>query len=314
MNETRSLGIVGAGGYAGQVLHALLLHHPCIDPRIIESREPDDEAMEACARCDAVALATPSDAARAWTEILLARGLRVLDLSDAHRRVDGVHYGLPELEGPPPTDARLVANPGCYPTAALLVLRPLLRAGLIDDEGIAVIGASGASGAGKGLRPDLHFCELSGNAFPYKVGEHRHTPEIEHHLGAPVSFVTQLLPVTRGMLVTAFVRPRASADHLLDGLRAAYETHPWVSVLPQPGPGLGLRHVVGTHQALLAVGPRARGGVLPVFATIDNLMRGAASQAVHNLNLWLGLEPGLGLPAPLTTLPSGLPGMSRMTP
>jgi N-acetyl-gamma-glutamyl-phosphate reductase len=209
-----------------------------------------------------------------------------------------------------------VANPGCYPTATLLVLEPLVRLRLVEPEGIAVHGGSGASGAGKALREDLHFCELHDNSFPYKVGSHRHVPEIEHFLGAPVSFVTQLLPVVRGMLVTAFVRPRAGQGptQLLDALRSTYEPHPWVSVLPEPGPGLGLRHVIGTHQAVLAVGPQARSGLVPVFATIDNLMRGAASQAVHNLNLWLGLEPGLGLPAPLTAPPAGLPGMTRMLP
>lgn len=314
MNRDLSLAIVGASGYAGQVLHALMMHHPCIEPRVIDAREPDDAALVQCAACDVVALATPSDAARRWAEILLRRGHRVLDLSDAHRLDEGVCYGLPELEGPPTPNTPLVANPGCYPTAALLALRPLLKARLVADDGIAIVGASGASGAGKGLRADLHFCELAGNMFPYKVGQHRHTPEIERYLGAPVSFVTQLLPVTRGMLVTAFVRPRASAAHVLDGLRAAYEMHPWVSVLPEPGPSLGLRHVVGTHQALLAVGPQERSGLLPIFSTIDNLMRGAASQAVHNLNLWLGLSPELGLPPPLATLPSGLPGMSRMLP
>lgn len=307
------MALLGANGYAGQVLHALLMHHPCIDPHVLEAREPEDDALAACAAHDCVALATPSEAARMWTAALLRRGQRVLDLSDAHRLDARAHYGLPELMGPAPPNAPLIANPGCYPTASLLVLRPLLDARLVHPEPIAIVGNSGASGAGKGLRPDLHFCELYGNAFPYKVGEHRHIPEIEAILGTPVSFVTQLLPVVRGMLVTAFVRPRTSPERLLEGLRAAYEPHPWISVLPEPGPGLGLRHVVGSHQAVLAVGPVERGGVVPVFCAIDNLMRGAASQAVHNLNLWLDLAPGLGLPPPLSP-PQGLPGMSRMLP
>lgn len=311
-----SVAVLGASGYVGQVLHALLMHHPCIKPRVIEAREPTGDALTACAQCDVVALATPSEVAVQWAGPLLKRGHRVLDLSDAHRRDPAAHYGLPELQGPPTPNAPLVANPGCYPTATLLVLKPLLAARLIEAEGIAVHGGSGASGAGKALREDLHFCELHDNSFPYKVGSHRHIPEIEHVLGAPISFVTQLLPVVRGMLVTAFVRPRQGQGpaQLLAALRAAYEPHPWVTVLPEPGPGLGLRHVVGTHQAILAVGPQARSGLVPVFSTIDNLMRGAASQAVHNLNLWLGLEPGLGLPAPLAAPPAGLPGMTRMLP
>lgn len=314
MTGKYSVALLGANGYAGQLLHALLMQHPCINVTVLDAREPDDAAIAACSRHDRVLLATPSDASRTWTEALLRRGQRVLDLSDAHRRDPQAHYGLPELSGPPSPNVSLVANPGCYPTATLLALRPLLEANLVHAETIAVLGASGASGAGKGLRPDLHFCELHDNTFPYKVGEHRHIPEIEHVLQAPVSFVTQLLPIVRGMLVTAFVRPKAEPAHLLDGLRAAYETHPWITVLPEPGPGLGVRHIVGTHQAVLAVGPRARSGLVPVFAAIDNLMRGAASQAVHNLNLWLGLDPGLGLPAPMTDLPSGVPGMSRMLP
>jgi N-acetyl-gamma-glutamyl-phosphate reductase len=315
MATSFTVAIVGAGGYAGQVLHALLMHHPCIEPRtIVDAREPHDEALTACAACDVVALATPSEVSLAWTGLLLRRGHRVLDLSDAHRLDPAAHYGLPELQGPPTPNAPLVANPGCYPTATLLVLGPLLAARLVEPEGIAVHGSSGASGAGKGLREDLHFCELHDNAFPYKVGSHRHVPEIERFLGAPVSLVTQMLPVARGMLVTAFVRPRKDPALLYEALRAAYEPHPWVSVLAEPGAGLGLRHVVGTHQALLAVGPKARSGLVPVFATIDNLMRGAASQAVHNLNLWLGLPAGMGLPAPPTATPAGLPGMTRMLP
>ncbi len=313
MNSNPRAALVGSTGYVGQVLHALLMHHPCIEPRVVADREPTDEALSRCADDEVVVLATPSDVARTWVEPLLRRGHRVLDLSDAHRRDPRAHYGLPELHGPPSPNAPLIANPGCYPTATLLVLRPLFEAQLCEQEAIAVVGSSGTSGAGKSLREDLHFSELHDNMFPYKVGQHRHIPEIEHHLGAPISFVTQLLPVVRGMLVTAFVRPRATPAALLDRLRHAYDAHPWITVLPEPGMGLGLRHVVGTHQAVLAVGPQARSGLVPVFAAIDNLMRGAASQALHNLNLWLGLDAALGLPPPLAA-PNGLPGMTRMLP
>lgn len=289
------------------------MHHPCIEPRLPSGRSPEDLGageLAELADCDAVALALPREPAKHWAAALFEAGARrVLDLSDARRRDAEAHYGLPELFGAPPRDQRLVANPGCYPTATLLALRPLLAAELIAAESIAVLGTSGASGAGKGLADRLHFCNLAGNSFPYKVGEHRHVPEIEHHLGAPISFVTQLLPIVRGMLVTAFVRPAAGVtpEQLRAELRACYADHPWVSVLDRPDEGLGLGHVVGSHQALLAVGPVERSGLVPVFASIDNLMRGAASQALHNLNLWLGLEPGLGLPAPLRAAPEGVP-------
>lgn len=308
MNKQMNVGLVGGSGYAGQVLNALIMHHPCMQPVTIDARTPEDagpEGLATLAACDAVALALPADAAEDWTDALWGAGApKILDLSDAKRRE--VHYGLPELFGAPPAGARLVANPGCYPTATLLALKPLLDAGLIRADGIAVVGASGASGAGKGLADHLHFCNLSDNLFPYKVGQHRHTPEIEHHLGAPISFVTELLPIVRGLMVTAFVRPKVSASALHDALVDKYAPHPWVTVLDTPDQGLGLRHVVGTHQALVAVGPTERSGLVPVFCSIDNLMRGAASQALHNLNLWLGLEPGLGLPEPLQT-PTGLP-------
>lgn len=305
------LAIVGVSGYAGQVLHALAMQHPCMDVMIPSARSPEDatpDELRQLVDTDAIALALPHEPAIAWTSALLEAGARrVLDLSDARRRDPEVHYGLPELFGAPPPEARLVANPGCYPTATLLALVPLVRAGLIEPAGIAVLGTSGASGAGKGLADRLHFCNLAGNSFPYKVGSHRHVPEIEAHLGAPISFVTQLLPVVRGMLVTCFVRPRASVEALADAWRSTYAAHPWISVLDTPEEGLGLAHVVGSHQALLAIGPVERSGLVPVFASIDNLMRGAASLALHNLNLWLGLDASLGLPAPFPRSPAGVP-------
>jgi N-acetyl-gamma-glutamyl-phosphate reductase len=307
------LGIVGATGYAGQVLHALAMQHPCITPYIPNARSPGDLDPESLARlrgCSVVALALPSEAAIEWTESLLHAGVaKILDLSDARRRDADIHYGLPELFGAPPADARLVANPGCYPTATLLGLRPLLEVGLIEPQPIAVLGTSGASGAGKGLADRLHFCNLAGNSFPYKVGEHRHVPEIERHLGhaAAINFVTQLLPVVRGMLVTSFVATRVPPARLREALLERYAAHPWITVLEQPDEGLGLGHVVGSHQAVLAVGPVERSGLVPVFASIDNLMRGAASLALHNINLWLGLPAGLGLPAPFAQPPRGVP-------
>ncbi len=283
-------------------------------PVLAPARSPEDldaAAVHEFAACDVIALALPRDPAIRWTRALLDAGTtKILDLSDARRRdTPEVHYGIPELSGAPSAEQRIVANPGCYPTATLLSLLPLVRGGLVELEGIAVLGTSGASGAGKGLAPHLHFCNLVGNSFPYKVGEHRHIPEIEHHLGAPISFVTQLLPIARGMMVTSFVRPRPGVDPraLLAALRDHYSPHPWVTVLDKPDQGLGLGHVVGSHQALLAVGPLARSGLVPVFASIDNLMRGAASQALHTLNLWFGLDPGLGLPPPLVAAPAGVP-------
>ncbi len=285
-----------------------------MNPVQAAERDPTPNALEAFRKCRAVALAIPDGPALAWTEALTAAGIAVLDLSGAHRLREGIHYGIPELWGAPPADAAVVANPGCYPTATLLALAPLLRGGAIEATPIAVVGASGTSGAGKGLRDDLHFSALFGNTFPYKVGSHKHIPEIARHLGAPVTFVTQLLPLVRGILVTAFVQPTRSAAHVLQTLRAFHADHPYVTVLPEPGPGCGVAHAVGSHQAILAVGPADDGGVVPVFATIDNLMRGAASQALANLNLWLGLPAQAGLPAPLDHVGNDVPPMPRALP
>lgn len=320
-----SVGILGSTGYVGQILNALLMQHPCIRPVTVQGRSPAEAGPRAVAKlaaCDALAFALPSEAAREWTAaIKLASGghmPKLLDLSDAHRldapdhesAPTSVHYGLPELYGAPSQDCEMVANPGCYPTATLLSLRPLLEEGLIDPGSISILGASGASGAGKGLAEHLHFCNLSENVFPYHVGEHRHQPEIERHLGhgAQINFVTTLLPIVRGLQVTSFVQPKegVSAQQIAEALISKYVDHRWVTVLQEPGQGLGLRHVIGSHQAVIAVAPSKQAGQVAVFCSIDNLMRGAASQAVHNLNLWFGLFAGLGLPAPIEN-PSGVP-------
>jgi N-acetyl-gamma-glutamyl-phosphate reductase len=306
------IALLGATGYVGQVMHALLMHHPCMRPIVVEARAPTESAIAIVRDAAAALLAVPDEAALAWAPALASANIRALDLSSAHRTAPGVFYGLPELFGAPPADASLVSNPGCYPTATLLALAPLVRAGLVREHGLAVVGCSGTSGAGKSLRDDLHFSELFGNVVPYKVGTHKHIAEIEAKLGRSISFVTQLVPIVRGLLVTAFVPTDASPAQLHAELAGAYADAPWVTVLDGPGDGLGVRHVVGTHQAVLAVGPRKDAGVIPVFAAIDNLMRGAASQALHTLNLWLDLPAALGLPEPLTIAPSGVPGMTRM--
>lgn len=309
MNEPFPIAILGASGYAGQVLHALVMHHPRMRAVVVDGHDPE-AALRICRDVAAAALALPDEAARGLSAALVAAGTKVIDLSSAQRTDPGIHYGLPELFGAPPPDTTIVSNPGCYPTATLLALAPLVRAGLVDDA-VSVHGTSGTSGAGKALRDDLHFSELFANFFPYKVGAHKHQAEIAMRLGADVSLVTQLAPIVRGLGITGFVRTDHTPADLLECLRSFYADAPWVTVLDEPGDGLGVRHVVGTHSAVVAVGPRKDGGLVPVFAAIDNLMRGAASQALHNLNLWLGLPVDLGLPPPLVSAPRGVPGMPR---
>jgi len=310
--QGHEIAVFGATGYAGQVLVRLLKAHPTLSPRAISARDPASWTpadRAAVGTASAVALALPAEASKTWAPVLREHTKApVLDLSDAFRTSPGVPYGIFELWPEPIASAHLVANPGCYPTATLLALAPLLRRGLVAQDTIAVVGKSGASGAGKKVAEHLHFCELAGNSFPYNVGRHRHIREIEHHLGAPVCLVTELLPIVRGLSVTAFVRPTCDPAALHRALCEAYEAHPYVHVLDAPDARLGLRHVVGTHDARIAVGPVTASGLVPVFCSIDNLMRGAASAALVALNRLHGLDPHAGLAAPVPPGPA-LPGM-----
>ena len=193
-------------------------------------------------------------------------------------------YGLPELY--PPTGT-LIANPGCYATAALLALGPLADA--IDSA--VVDGKSGVSGAGKGLKASSHAGFVLENLSPYAVGAHRHAPEIAQQLGFPVCFVPHLLPVRRGLLVTCYVRPREDMRPLLE---AAYATAPAVRVLDE-GVTPELSRVQHTDAAEIAVYEDQPTGRAVIVCVLDNLGKGAAGQAVQNANVALGLDETAGL-------------------
>ena len=223
----------------------------------------------------------------------------VIDLSGAHRLVDGASaeawygvapgawsYGLPELY---PPSGRLIANPGCYATAALLALGPL--AGAIDPAGVVVDAKSGVSGAGRSLRPSSHAAFVLENLSPYAVGAHRHAPEIGQQLGFPVCLVPHLLPVRRGLLATCYVR---SDEDLRPLLEAAYAASDVVRVLPE-GATPELSRVQGTDAAEIALFEDEATGTAIVICALDNLGKGAAGQAVQNANLALGLDETLGL-------------------
>jgi N-acetyl-gamma-glutamyl-phosphate reductase len=235
---------------------------------------------------DAAAVEPPADAV-------------VVDLSGAHRLVDpavatdwyGVapgawSYGLPELT---PPAGRLIANPGCYATAALLALGPL--AGAIDPSGIVVDAKSGVSGAGRTLKDSSHAGFVLENLSPYAVGAHRHAPEIAQQLGFAVCFVPHLLPVRRGLLATCYVR---SDEDLRGLLEAAHATSPLVRLLPE-GTAPELSRVQGTDAAEIGLFEDRATGTAIVICAIDNLGKGAAGQAVQNANLALGLDQTLGL-------------------
>lgn len=266
-----------------------------------------------------VFLATPPAVSLVLAPELLAVGLRVVDLSGAFRfrqpetftewyklpsparsLLDNAAYGLPELFASSLPDAHLVANPGCYATSVILGLRPLAEAGWVAiDRGVVCDCKSGASGAGKEPRPDLHFVELNGNCRAYGLFEHRHTPEVLEHLNLPadrVMFATHLLPVPRGILSTLYVWLDAQRrpDEIEALYRSFYAERPLVRIwsagqLPE------LQHVIHTNFCDIGFALDSSGKRLVVVACLDNLGKGAAGQAVQNLNLMLGYDEVIGL-------------------
>jgi N-acetyl-gamma-glutamyl-phosphate reductase len=310
--------IIGCAGYAGQETLDRVLAHPALEPVALGSDSLAGQAAWALdPRLDNPSLdgslpgfVTNAEAAASGADVLfLCLGHEaaaafeppqdsvVVDLSGAHRLADpelaqawyGVapgawSYGLPELT---PPQGLLIANPGCYATAALLALAPL--AGHITS---AVVDAkSGVSGAGKALKASSHAGSVLENLTPYAVGTHRHAPEIAQQLGFGVCFVPHLLPVRRGLLATCYVQTEADVRSLLE---AAYATSPVVRVLPV-GVAPELARVQGTDTAELSVFTDGATGTTIVICALDNLGKGAAGQAVQNANLALGLDETAGL-------------------
>jgi N-acetyl-gamma-glutamyl-phosphate reductase len=310
-----SAAILGASGYSGQETLDRVLRHPeleiaalgsdslageaaaALDVRLngsLPSFTTNDEALEAGA--DVVFLCLGHDRAAA---IEPPADAVVVDLSGAHRLVDAERaqawygaapgawsYGLPELY---PPAGRLIANPGCYATAALLALGPL--AAEIEPDVVVVDAKSGVSGAGRELKASSHAGFVLENLSPYAVGAHRHAPEIAQQLGMDVCFVPHLLPVRRGLLATCYVQTDADARTLLED---AYAESAVVRVLPdRTAPELA--RVQGTDAAELAVFQDSLTGTTIVLCALDNLGKGAAGQAVQNANVALGLDETAGL-------------------
>ncbi len=271
------------------------------------------------ADADVVFTALPHGAAAPVVKELLARGRRVIDLSaDFRLRDPAVYarayhehaapelladavYGLPEAYRDRLPGARLVAAPGCYPTGALLGLLPLARAGLITEP-VVVDAKSGTTGAGRAAKVEQLFAEVNENFRPYAIGTHRHAPEIEQELRAAggragVLFVPHLLPVSRGILSTIYVRTPGRRPPLADLFAAAYRDEPFV-VLAGEGDPPALRDVRGTNRCAIGWRWDAATEQAVVVTAIDNLGKGAAGQAVQCLNLLLGLPETTGLEAP----------------
>jgi len=323
-------GILGFRGYSGAELLRILCRHPQVETVLLEHRE--DGAKAAAIRGDQgpsrlsyspetvraerltiVFLATPPEVSMELAPEILATGARVIDLSGAFRLgtpenysawykaphtqpqlLAEAVYGLPEFCRARIAGARLVANPGCYPTAANLALRPLLEAGVVDRAaGVVCDAKSGVSGAGRKPSLKTSFCEVTGNFSAYSILHHRHVPEVlgvsgleEHEF----SFTAQLLPLDRGILETIYFRAKglASAAEMLDLYERRYAGEPFVR-LHNPGSHPDLHGVAHTNFCDLGVTLDARTGRAVVVSAIDNLVKGAAGQAVQNMNLLLGL-------------------------
>ena len=334
------VGIVGGTGYTGVELLRLLAQHPQVEVTVITSRSeagvkvadmypnlrghydnlafsvPDSATLGAC---DAVFFATPHGVAHALAGELLAAGTRVIDLSADFRLQDAEEwaawygqphgapellgeavYGLPEVNREQIRGARLIAVPGCYPTAAQLALLPLLEAGLADAETLIADCKSGVSGAGRGAKVGSLFCEAGESMMAYSVKGHRHLPEIRQGLrraaGREVglTFVPHLTPMIRGIHATLYARVADRSVDLQALFERRYANEPFVDVMPA-GSHPETRSVRGANVCRLAVHRPQGGDLVVVLSVIDNLVKGASGQAIQNLNIMFGLDERLGL-------------------
>ncbi|HIE12191.1 MAG TPA: N-acetyl-gamma-glutamyl-phosphate reductase [Desulfotomaculum sp.] len=338
-------GIVGASGYTGAELVRLLTLHPEVELAVLTSRSYEGKEMAAvfphltgftdrvltafdadglAAECDVIFTALPHGHAVPVAEAVIRQGKKLVDLgADFRFRETGVYeswykvehgapelaeeavYGLPELYRAQLKGVRIVANPGCYPTASLLSLVPLLRSGCIAPEGIIIDAKSGVSGAGRRLDLRAHYAEVNENVQAYGVAVHRHIPEIEQELSVAagrevrISFTPHLVPQTRGILTTVYasLKTRLSTAELLEVYRDFYRDEPFVRVLPE-GVFPRTKSVTGSNFVHLGAVADLRTGRAVLLAAIDNLVKGASGQAVQNMNIVFGLPETTGLEYP----------------
>ena len=341
-------GIAGASGYTGVELVKLISNHPNASLEAVTSNSYEGKALteifpsmrgfeslvceafdaEALAgRVDMMFLALPHKVSMAFAPPLIERGIKVVDLSADFRFTDaGAYesayqphidtdllsesvYGLCELFREDIKTARIVGNPGCYPTSILLALVPLIKADLISLEGLISDSKSGVSGAGRSLSLATHYCEVNESFKPYKVGNHRHTPEIEERLSLAagtkvnLTFVPHLVPVTRGMISTIYatVNQGVTLEEIRATYRHIYNNDPFVRLLAE-GEFPAMSHVRGTNCCDIGCHLEASGNRLILVSAIDNLLKGAAGQAIQNMNLMFDLPETDGLNAVQTPL------------
>ncbi|OSY00282.1 N-acetyl-gamma-glutamyl-phosphate reductase [Bacillus mycoides] len=336
------VAIIGATGYGGIELIRLLEQHPYFSIASLHSfsqvgefitnvyphfrnilvhtlQEIDAEKIEK--EAEIVFLATPAGVSTELTPKLLAVGLKVIDLSGDFRMKDPLTYeqwykraaakeevlrkavyGLSEWKRSEIQNANLIANPGCFATAALLAILPLVRSGMIEEDSIIIDAKSGVSGAGKTPTTMTHFPELYDNLHIYKVNEHQHVPEIEQMLTEwnretkPITFSTHLIPISRGIMVTLYakVKREMEIEQLQKLYEETYEQSTFIRIRTQgefPSP----KEVRGSNYCDMGIAYDERTGRVTVVSVIDNMMKGAAGQAIQNANIVAGLEETTGL-------------------
>jgi N-acetyl-gamma-glutamyl-phosphate reductase len=336
--QLTSVAIFGASGYSGIELAKLCATHPALEVKVLTSDRwmgedaavrlgslagttfvGHDDGLSRSKGCAVAFLATPAEVSLKLAPRLIAQGVKVVDLSGAFRLKDArlypkyyafehtepallaeAVYGLPELFRKEVIKARLIANPGCYPTAAALSLTPLLQAGLVQPNNVVINAASGVSGAGRKASEEYTFMEIGDDVRAYKVLKHQHTPEITQTLGqvaggkVELVFTPHLLPLKRGILNTtvATLRPGATADQVKAAYQKAFAEEPLVQVLPSAE---AVRLTNAAHTPRCLVGANVEGDKVVAVSAIDNLLKGAASQAMQNLNLMIGQPETAGL-------------------
>ena len=336
-----NVGIVGGTGYTGIELIRLLHTHPQVKIKAITSRRQAQRALhelapgftglstlkfqaptlEALSDCELIFFATPNGTAMKMAASLLEAGKKIIDLAadfriknaatwehwygQAHAcpaLLEEAVYGLPELNREAIQTARLIANPGCYPTAVILGFAPLLEKQLVNPEGLIADTKSGVSGAGRAAKVSALHAEVSENFKAYAIAGHRHLPEISQVLNtltpageAQLTFVPHLLPINRGIHATLYAQASAAKSGLTELYRERYANEPFVSIL-EAGQPPETRAVRGTNKCMISVNQASEKQIV-VLSVIDNLVKGAAGQAIQNMNIMYGLPESRGLEA-----------------
>lgn len=338
--EVMKVSIIGTTGYGGAELVRILHNHPEFEIQSIHSTKEDiaiwqeyphlydiinkkiehADPEKIANQSELVFFATPSGISGKLASEFANKDIKVIDLSGDLRLSPAVYkqwyklepveeqltkkavYGLSEWNYEQIKKSNLIANPGCYPTATLLGLGPVVKAGIINPATIIIDAKSGVSGAGRALSRNTSYSETNENFRVYKVNEHQHTPEIEQQLLEwnseikPITFTTHLLPITRGILVTTYVQLTTdySTSQLLELYREDYKHHPFIRIRPENS-FPSVKEVAGSNYCDIGINADVRTGRLTIISVIDNLMKGAAGQAVQNANIMCGLKENTGL-------------------